>query len=100
MPYLLDSDILIDVSRGNPVAQSYVGSLPTAWAISQVSAMELIVGARNKKEVADLDVFLSAYVVIPFGDSTGAAAYSLLRTYSKSHGLQVFDSLIAATAME
>jgi predicted nucleic acid-binding protein len=100
MAYLIDSDVLIDISRGKPAAQEYVDSLPDAWAISQISAMELIVGARDKREVADLDVFLSAYPIVPVQPSTGARAFGLLRAYAKSHGLHVFDSLLAATAME
>ena len=48
MPYLIDSDVLIDISRGKQPAQEYVDLLPEGWGISLVSAMELIVGARNK----------------------------------------------------
>ena len=46
MPYLLDSDVLIDVSRGKSAAREYLDALPEGWAISQVSCLELIVGAR------------------------------------------------------
>jgi predicted nucleic acid-binding protein len=72
MPYLLDSDVLIDVSRGKQTAREYLDALPEGWAISRFSALELIVGARD----------------------------DLLKRYAKSHGLHVFDSLIAATAIE
>lgn len=100
MPYLIDSDVLIDISRGNRLARQYVDALTEAWAISQVSALELIVGARDKIDLANIDQFLSAYVVMPLRESTGKKAYELLKLYSKSHGLHVFDSLIAATAIE
>jgi predicted nucleic acid-binding protein len=62
--------------------------------------MELIVGARDKRDLATIDGFLSLYTVIPLSDGIGAGAYRLLKTYAKSHGLHVFDSLVAATAME
>jgi predicted nucleic acid-binding protein len=100
MPYLLDSDVLIDISRGMQQAIDYVDSLPTAWGVSQISALELIVGARDKRELADLDAFLSAQVVLPVHESIGRRAYELLKRHAKSHGLHVFDSLIAATAIE
>ncbi len=100
MPYLVDSDVLIDVYRGDVRAQEYIDALPEAWALSQVSALELIVGARNKEELARTDNFLSEYVVVPLQGSTGVRAYEFLKKYAKSHGLHVFDSLIAATAME
>jgi predicted nucleic acid-binding protein len=47
-----------------------------------------------------IDGFLSLYSVVPLTDGIGRRAYGLLKTYAKSHGLHVFDSLIAATAME
>ena len=37
---------------------------------------------------------------MPLSAGIGTRAYGLLKTYAKSHGLHVFDSLIAATAME
>jgi len=98
--YLVDSDVLIEVSRGKHAAREYFDSLPVWWAISRVSAMELIVGARDKREVDNIHKFLSGFAILPFGDSTGTLAYELLKRHAKSHGLQVFDSLIAATAIE
>ena len=100
MPYLIDSDVLIDISRGELAAREYLDALTEAWAISQVSALELIVGARDQRDLANIDTFLSAYVVVPLRDSTGKRAYELLKLYAKPHGLHVFDSLIAATAIE
>jgi len=100
MPYLIDSDVLIDISRGNQAAGEYVDALPEGWAISQISAMELIVGARNSRDLADIDMFLSTYVIVPLRGSAGTRAYELLKRYAKSHGLHVFDSLVAAAAIE
>lgn len=100
MPYLIDSDVLIDVSRGKAVAREYVDALPEGWGISQVSALELIVGARDNRDLREIDTFLAAWVIIPLRSSTGTRAYKLLKQYAKSHGLHVFDSLVAATAME
>ena len=100
MPYLIDSDVLIDISRGIRAAGEYVDALTEGWAISQVSTLELIVGARDKRDLANIDTFLSAYVIMPLRDSTGKKAYELLKLHAKPHGLHVFDSLIAATAIE
>jgi len=98
--FLIDSNILIDVSRGKRAAICYVDELGDSWAISQLTAMELIVGARDKREVETIDAFLSPYAVVPLNETIGTRAYELLRSYAKSHGLHVFDSLIAATAIE
>ena len=62
--------------------------------------MELLVGARDKREVAFLDAFLYSYPIAPLSASIGERAYKLLLRYAKSHGLHVFDSLVAATALE
>jgi tRNA(fMet)-specific endonuclease VapC len=62
--------------------------------------MELIVGARDKRDLAMIDGFLSTYPVIPLSESIGTEAYRLLKSYAKSHGLHVFDSLVAASAIE
>jgi predicted nucleic acid-binding protein len=96
---LLDSDVLIDYTRHNRGAVEYIDRLPNRY-ISQVTTMELIVGARDKRELAYLDDLFSELTVLPLSAAIGRRGYELLRTYSKSHGLHVFDSLIAATALE
>ena len=100
MPYLVDSDVLIDISRGKQAARDYVDALADEWAISQVSALELIVGARDQRDLAAIDAFLSAFTIIPMRESTGKRAYHLLKQHAKPDGLHVFDALVAASAME
>ena len=50
MAYLIDTDILIDVSRANRDAIDYLDQLSDSWTIGIVTALELIVGARDKRE--------------------------------------------------
>src|SRR5260370_40827067 len=99
MPYLIDTDVMVDVSRRNADAANYVDSLPDIW-IAIVTAQELIVGARDKREVAAIDGLIRLYPVVHVNDRIGTRAYDLLKTYAKSHGLRTFDSLIAATALD
>jgi predicted nucleic acid-binding protein len=61
MPFLIDSNVLIGVSRGNAAAIKYVGGLAGSWALSQVTTMELIFGARDKRDLAMIGGFLSLY---------------------------------------
>ncbi|HBB98803.1 MAG TPA: VapC toxin family PIN domain ribonuclease [Blastocatellia bacterium] len=100
MPYLVDTDVLIDVSRNNEGAISFLDQLDDSWSVSIITALELVVGARNKKEVSEIDQLVASYSPIPLTTEIGNSAYSLLRLFAKSHGLRVFDSLIAATALE
>jgi predicted nucleic acid-binding protein len=99
MVSLIDTDVMIDVSRGNPSAADYVDSL-TDQAISIITAQELIVGARDKRDLAGIDSLVSAYPIVHLDAAVGRLAYDLLERYAKSHGLRTFDSLIAASATE
>jgi predicted nucleic acid-binding protein len=100
MPYLIDTDVLVDVSRNNEAAIDFLDQLDNSWSKSIITALELIVGARNKKEVTQIDQLVAAYSAIPLTTEIGNSSYGLLRQFAKSHGLRVFDSLIAATAIE
>ncbi len=79
MPFLMiHSNVLIDVSRGNEGAIQNVDRLAEPWALSQVTAMELIVGARDKRDLATIDkYFLSLYPVVPL-KRIGVGAWRLL----------------------
>jgi predicted nucleic acid-binding protein len=65
-----------------------------------MTALELICGAKNQREVELISRLIDVYEAIPCNDAIGRRAYVLLKTYAKSNGLRTFDSLIAATAME
>jgi predicted nucleic acid-binding protein len=91
---------LIDVSRNNEAAIDFLDQLDDSWSLSIITALELIVGVRNKKEVTRIDQLVAVYSAIPLTAEIGNSSYGLLRQFARSHGLRVFDSLIAATAME
>ncbi len=99
---LVDTDILIDISRNKPRAVDFFDNLskenPPIF-ISVISAMELMVGARNKKEVGEIENFLAAYQLLPLTARVSYKAYELIKRYAKSHGLEIPDALIAASAI-
>jgi len=99
MLYLIDTDVMIDVSRGNADAANYVDSLSDP-AISIITVQELIVGARDKRDLAGIDSLISTYPLVHIDAAIGQLGYDLLMRYAKSDGLRTFDSLIAATAIE
>src|SRR5262245_12946358 len=92
MAYLIDSDIMVDFTRGNAKAAEYLDSLGGAFALSVITALELIAGARSQREVNDLDFSISAY------EQISPTEYVTRRAYSA--GLRTLDALIAATALE
>jgi hypothetical protein len=98
---LIDTDILIDVSRGIPVAINRLQSAAnnSILAISTITQMELIVGCRNKTELQNLEKFLRYYAIIKVNESISEKAVELLSLHRLSHGLLIPDGLIAATAI-
>ena len=100
MSYLVDTDVLVDVSRNNQAAIAFIDQLSNDWALSAMTALELISGAKNQREVDLIDRLLEVYETISVNETIGRRAYELLKAYAKSNGLRTFDSLIAATAIE
>ena len=97
---LLDTNILIEILRGNPTTQSQVEALGEPLTVSAISAMELFYGARNKAEVGRLERFLGLFRVEQIDPAISLRGIELVRRYAKSHGLDIPDALIAATALE
>jgi hypothetical protein len=100
---LLDSTVLIDLSRGNEDAIDFIDTLRKnnqEAAISTISSMEIIIGCRDKNEVNKTLKFLKDYLVIDISIPISKKAYQLIIEFSKSHGLVIPDAIIAATALE
>ena len=98
MNFLIDTDILIDISKGIEKALEYLESLKGELFISEITAMELIVGARNKEEIIEIEKFLINYNKINLNEKITEHAYELLKEHAQSRGLTIPDALIAATA--
>jgi predicted nucleic acid-binding protein len=100
MPYLVDSDVMVDLTRGSSGAADYLDGLVDAWSLSAITCLELLAGARTQRETADLDLVLRGYRAISPNEHIARRAYSLMKAYARSHGLHTLDALIAATAIE
>ena len=99
---LLDTTVLIDLSRGNMNAADFIDEerrKGTELFVSVISAMELVIGCRNKSEVAKVEKSLENFHLAHLNPAISERAYALLVSYSKSHGLAIPDVLIAATAL-
>lgn len=99
---LLDTDILVNVARGNTDAIALFNKYlsENSVHISAVTEMELIVGCRNKSELRELSRLLKQVDIIPITPEITRTAIKLLHTYRLSHGPLIADALIAATAIE
>jgi predicted nucleic acid-binding protein len=99
---LLDTTVLIDLSRGNTDAADFIDAVRasgTPLFISVISAMELIVGCRDRGEVEKAEKLIADFGLVHISPAESARAYDLILTYSKSHGLAIPDAFIAATAI-
>jgi predicted nucleic acid-binding protein len=99
---LVDTDILIDASRGLAQAGSFLDDSMRGpgVTISVVSAMELIGGCRDSAQLAEVKRLLDALRVLPLTEAISNTARSLMESFALSHGLLLPDALIAATALD
>jgi predicted nucleic acid-binding protein len=92
---LFDTDVLIDAGRGVREARHVLETARARGmvALRAVSEMELIVGCRNKRELAALMTSLQAFVSVPVDARISRQAVALLRTYRLSHGFLIPGAL-------
>lgn len=97
---LIDSDILIEVSRARDSAilarWDQLSQSDTALLCSPVTVTELLHGTRPH-EHATLDALFKAIDCIPIDIKIAQRAGDYLRQYAKSHHVELGDALIAAT---
>ncbi len=102
MTVLVDSDILVEVSRERDatVISKWIelSNSDAAVLYSPVSVAELWAGARPHEYEA-LNNLFRALTCIPIDDETGHYAGLYLRQYRRSHGVEIADALIAASAV-
>ena len=98
---VIDTDILIDATKGREDAIAFLIEQRTAGIqISIISAMELVVGSRDKTELTRIQKFLQGCTVLPVTVNASRVAYQLIESFALSHGLHISDALIGATAHE
>ncbi len=81
---LFDTDVLIWFLRGNENAASLVQSEPLRF-MSQISWMEIIQGARDKRELARFKSSFPrmAFEILPLGESIGNRAIAYMALLSQ-----------------
>lgn len=101
MTVLIDSDVLVWLTRGHVGAAQRLHALP-AWRISAVTYIELAQGCRDKVELARLKKGLAARntEIVQITPAISQQAAALIDTLALSHGMRLADALIGATAIE
>jgi len=99
---ILDSDVIIEVLRGNSATIGWLRARSAAgisMQYSPVSRAEIRAGSR-KGERATIGALFASMTAPSIEASTGEIAGEQLAKFAGSHGVQMGDALIAATALE
>jgi len=98
---ICDSDVLIEfLDRENPGIKEKLRSTGFEnLCTSAVCVGELLAGAFDKRHSKKIQSFASEIIVIPITEEITNVFLRLIKEYSLSHGLEVQDALIAATAL-
>jgi predicted nucleic acid-binding protein len=98
---IFDTDVLIWVLRGNAKAALALDNADQR-SISVVTYMELLQGARDKREVKSIKSFLvdMGFSVLPLSENIGHRASIYMEEYNLSTSISMGDALIAAAAIE
>lgn len=100
--YLLDSDVIIELLRGNAEMVKFVAGLHGAGALlhfSPVNVAEIYHGLRPGEEDA-VRRFFDRMVLLPVTRPIGERAGGYLNRFHGSHEVRLGDALLAATAVE
>ena len=97
--YLIDTCIFVDLIRGKLDKVKGLDDLDGA-VVSYVTYGELLQGANNKKEITGIEEIVSGYKLIWENGDLAKRAISILKIYHQKCGIEFFDAIIAATALE
>jgi predicted nucleic acid-binding protein len=99
---LIDTDILVDASRGFSGSGEFLNEMLAAdgIVISAISSMELISGCRDGVQLAKLKEAMARFSIVPLTEAISNRAQTLMEAFTLSHRLGIPDALIAATALE
>lgn len=98
---IFDTDVLIWALRGNARAARTIDRAETL-EVSIVGLMELMKGARDKRELRLTKSFLAdlGFRVLPLSENIGHRASIYVEEFGLKSGLALADALVAATAVE
>jgi len=97
---ILDTNIIIELFKGNVETKELLKKVDEKeFAISIITSMELYYGAINKRELNKIKKFLEKFNLLTINEEISKIALDLIEKYSKSHGLDIPDALIAATSL-
>ncbi|MEX0829248.1 MAG: type II toxin-antitoxin system VapC family toxin [Nitrospirales bacterium] len=98
-PYLVDSDVLIDYLKGFDLACDLMEVHIDQIGLSVITIAEIRAGIKGKKEEQAFEQFLSAIHLYDVTRTIAEMGGDWVREFGRSHGVEIPDALIAATAV-
>jgi len=97
---LCDTNIFINAFNGRADTIGQLGKIGLAdIVLSSITVMELYQGMGNKAELAQMKKKIKYYDVIQIDEVISQKAIEFIESYKLSHGLQIPDAIIGATAV-
>ncbi len=97
---LLDTNILIDHLRGYEKALIFLEKNFNKILISSLTVAELYSGVVDGEARERLESLIELFKIIPLTTEIAIQGGLYFRQYYKSHGIDIVDALLAATASE
>jgi predicted nucleic acid-binding protein len=97
---LVDTDVLIWYFRGHHAAARRIDAMGQL-TLSAITYFEVLQGVRDRREFLAIKAMLTRRqsIVLPITVDITVSATQLMETRVLSHGMQLGDALIAATAL-
>lgn len=95
---LLDTNILVDFVRDRDAALNFLQTVGAKPSISVVTIMELVTGAKSRREELRISQIENMLRVFPVNPEIARRAGEHAKHFRASHGLDDLDAIIAATA--
>ena len=95
---VIDTCVFVDCLRGRQEALTFLEQLQAVTLVSVVTIAELAAGARNPSERALIDDVTAECRILDLDAVTARLGGAFKRRFRPSHGTDLLDALIAATA--
>jgi predicted nucleic acid-binding protein len=95
---IFDTNILVDLIREANPAFLYMQKISGKPFVSALTVAELYSGVHNQREKSKAEKLIRFFTVLPVTAELAAHGGYLRSLYYKSHGMDVVDAVIAATA--
>jgi len=98
--YLADSDVIIDLFRGNAKVKEFLDDNVNNVLVSYVSLGEIFQGIKNKVELVKINKVLMPLEIDWGSHEIATSSIALLKRFNLKYGVGFLDCLMAATALD